>query len=206
MSSSVPERRTPALLLIGAMGTGKSDTSYHVFSRLYLAGIPTARIDLDDIGMCHPAPPEDPDNFHVKAEAMGSLWRVFQANGAQCLVVSGAIDSSDLVALHTRQLPEADWTIVRLRIGTEERRRRVLARGLLLGYTEAEMEPTIEAGDKDERTIERIQLPGIVVQTDGLDSQEVVDLVLASSNWPSPDDAESLATTHDAQGGYQDVQ
>ena len=190
MSSNNFER-TPALLLIGAMGTGKSDTSYHVFSRLYNAGIQTARLDLDDIGMCHPAPEDDPHNFVVKAEAMAAAWRVFKAHGARCLVVSGAIDTPELIDLHRAQLPDAEWTVVRLRIGTEERRRRVLKRGLLLGYSEAEMEPTIEAGDDDERNVESRHLPGLMVQTDGLTSAEVADLVLNRATWPS---ADALAT------------
>jgi hypothetical protein len=186
--------RTPALLLIGAMGTGKSDTSYHVFSRLYRAGIPTARLDLDDIGMCHPSPKDDPDNFGVKAEAMGATWRVFKSHGARCLVVSGGIDSPEVIEQHMRQLPDADWTVVRLRIGTEERRRRVLTRGLLLGYSEAEMEPTVAAGDADERKVENLDLPGLVIQTDGLASQQVTDLVLTCAEWPSAAEAAGLAS------------
>lgn len=178
--------RTPALFLIGAMGTGKSDTSFHVFSRMYRAGIPTARLDLDDLGMCHPAPADDPHNFVVKAEAMGAAWRVFASHGARCLVVSGAVDTPELIDLHTSQLPDADWTVVRLRIGTEERRRRVLSRGLLLGYTEAEMEPTIAEADADERAVEGRNLTTLVVDTDGLDRQQVTDLVLARVAWPTP--------------------
>lgn len=169
---------------MGAMGTGKSDTSYHVFSRVYRGGTPTARLDLDDVGMSHPAPPNDPDNFAVKAAAMSACWQVFRAHGAQCLVVSGGLDSAPAIDLTTRQIPEAEWTIVRLRIGTEERRRRVLRRGMLLGYSEDEMEPTVMAGDADEARVATEPLPGVVVDTDGLTSQEVVDRVLHATGWP----------------------
>ena len=177
--------RTPALLIIGAMGTGKSDASYHVFSRLYRSGVPTARLDLDDIGMSHPAPADDPDNFAVKAEAMAACWGVFRSRGARCLVVSGGLDSRAEIDRHTRQIPDADWTVVRLRIGTEERRRRVLTRGLLLGYAQDEMEPTVAAGDADEARVEGAGLPGLVIDTDGLTSREVVDAVLARTGWPA---------------------
>ena len=190
--SAEGSRRTPALFLVGAMGTGKSDASFHIFSRLYRAGIPTARLDLDDVGMCHPAPDDDPDNFAVKAEAMGAAWRVFRAHGARCLVVSGGVDTRELIELHTRQVPDADWTVVRLRIGTEERRRRVLTRGLLLGYSEAEMEPTVAAGDADERTVESRNLTDLVVESDGLDRQQVTDLVLTRASWPSAAEAAQL--------------
>jgi hypothetical protein len=175
--------RTPALLLIGAMGTGKSDTSYHLFSRLHRGGTPTARLDLDDVGMSHPAPPDDPDNFRVKAAAMSACWQVFRTHGARCLVVSGGLDSADLIALTTSHIPDADWTVVRLRIGTDERRRRVLRRGLLLGYTEDEMEPTVVAGDADEARVASEPLPAIVIDTDGMTSQQVVDRVLDATGW-----------------------
>ncbi len=177
--------RVPALLLIGAMGTGKSDTSYRVFSRLYQQGTPTARLDLDDIGMAHPAPVEDPDNFVVKAAAMSACWDVFKGHSARCLVVSGALDTSAVVEHVTGQIADAEWTIVRLRIGTAERRQRVLRRGLLLGYAEADVEPALRAGDADEARLANEHLPGTVLDTDGLSSDEVVDLVLRETGWPS---------------------
>lgn len=177
--------QTRALLIIGAMGTGRSDTSYHLFSRLYQGGTPTARLDLDDVGMSHPAPSDDPDNFGVKTAAMLACWHVFRTHGAQYLVVSGGLDSASLIESATGQIPEAEWTVVRLRIGTAERRRRVLRRGLLLGYSEDEMEPTVSAGDADEIRVATEPLPGIVVDTDGLTSQEVVDRVLQATGWSS---------------------
>jgi hypothetical protein len=131
--------RTPVLWLTGAIGTGKSDTSYHVFSRLFRAGTPIARIDHDDVGMCHPAPADDPQNYRVKAELMAAAWRVFEAHGARCLVVSGAVTTPAEVALFTGALPEAQWTVVRLRIDADARRRRIVRRARLLGQTEERM-------------------------------------------------------------------
>ena len=184
-TSAAQASRVPALLIIGAMGTGKSDTSYHVFSRLYRDGTPTARLDLDDVGMSHPAPPDDPDNVRVKAAAMAACWQVFREQGARCLVVSGGLDSAPLIDLTTSRIPEAEWTVVRLRIGADERRRRVLRRGLLLGYGEDEMGPTVAAGDADEAHVATAALPGVVVDTDGLTSQGVVDRVLRVTGWPT---------------------
>ena len=166
------------------MGTGKSDTSYRIFSRLYQQGTPIARLDLDDIGMSHPAPSDDPHNFAVKAAAMSACWDVFRAYGARCLVVSGALDSAGLIEQTTREIADADWTVVRLRIASEERRSRVLNRGLLLGYREVDVEPTMRAGDADEAHLADQQLPGAVIDTDGLTSEEVVDLVLRETGWP----------------------
>ncbi|WP_426241359.1 hypothetical protein [Nocardioides sp. LHG3406-4] len=133
--------------------------------------------------MSHPAPADDPDNFRVKAAAMSACWEVFRAHGARCLVVSGGLDSASLINLVTSQIPDADWTVVRLRIGSEERRRRVLRRGMLLGYSAHEMEPTVAAGDADEARVTRQPLPGVVIDTDGLTSQQVADRVLDTTGW-----------------------
>jgi hypothetical protein len=175
---------TPVLWLVGALGTGKSDTSYHLFSRLWRQGVPIARLDLDDLGMCHPAPDDDPDNHRVKAEAMAAAWSVFRKHSAKCLVVSGGVNTSEEVELHTRQLPDAIWTICRLRIGVEERRRRIARRGELLALDDEYIHRTTAAGVADESTLNRQTFPDLVLDSDGLGQHEVVDLVLARTGWP----------------------
>lgn len=90
------------------MGTGTSDASYRIFDRLHRRGIPTARLDLDDIGMAHPAPDDDPGNVRVKGAAMAACWMVFCAHGTQCLVVSAALDAAELVERVTSHIPDAD--------------------------------------------------------------------------------------------------
>ena len=73
--------------------------------------MPTARLDLDDVGMCHPAPDDDPDNLAVKAEAMTAAWNVFQRHGARSLVVSGALDTAGAIERVIARIPDARWTI-----------------------------------------------------------------------------------------------
>ena len=80
-----------------------------------------------------------------------------------------------------------DWTVVRLQISAEERRRRVLSRGLLLGNVEQDIEPWIEESDEDERNLDDQSLPAIVLQADGLTREGVADLVLRRTGWPSLD-------------------
>src|SRR6476659_1053333 len=123
MSSSV-------LLLTGAVGAGKSDASYRVFDRLWRSGMSAARLDLDDLGMCHPAPGEDPDNHRVKAAVMGAAWTVYRDSGARHLVLAGGVLDEAELALYRAQLPAASWTVVRLRLSDDSiRRARVLSRG-----------------------------------------------------------------------------
>jgi hypothetical protein len=184
--SQPPITPVPILWLVGSVGTGKSDTSYHVFSRLFRAGTRTARLDLDDVGMCHPAPEDDPDNHRVKADAMAATWSVYQANGATCFVVSGGVNTVDEIELHKRRIPDAQWTVVRLRISADERRRRTEARGRLLGQDAQTIEWFIEGGIEDEAALEAsAALADFTIDTDGLNQQQVVDEILRLTAWPT---------------------
>lgn len=177
------DHATKVLWLVGALGTGKSDTSYHLFSRLWRSGTRVARLDLDDLGMCHPAPEDDPDNHRVKAEAMAAAWSVFQSHGATSLVVSGGVNTAEEVDLHTRLVPDAAWTVCRLRIGAGERRVRTARRAALLGLDQEYVDFTVAAGVEDEAYLETQSFPDVVLDTDGLDQRAVVDLVLEATGW-----------------------
>ena len=176
----------PVLWLVGSIGTGKSDTSFHVFLRLSRTGMPIARLDLDDLGMCHPAPADDPENHRVKAEAMGAAWSVFEQHGATCFVISGGVSTPSEVALYTGCLPNADWTIVRLRIGADERRDRTVRRGRLLGQAARTVEQWIQTGIDEEAGLDSHASAEYVIDTDDLDQQQVVDVVLKQTGWPTP--------------------
>jgi hypothetical protein len=174
----------PVLWIVGSLGTGKSDTAYHVFSRLFRAGTHIARLDMDDVGMCHPAPEDDPENHRVKAETMAAAWSVFDRHGATCFVISGGVSTAQEAAIYTGQLPDAGWTIVRLRIGTEERRNRTVRRGRLIGQDAQTIESWIRVGIEEEANLEKQAFAKYVIDTDGLDQQQVVDLVLKRTGWP----------------------
>ena len=175
---------TPILWIVGSLGTGKSDTSYHLFSRLFRAGTHIARLDLDDVGMCHPTPEDDPDNHRVKAAAMAAAWSVYEARGATRFVVSGGINTSAELDLYQRQIPDAAWCVVRLRIGASERRRRTEARGHLLGQDASTIAASVADGIKDEATLEAsASFADFTVDTDGLEQQQVVDRVLEVTGW-----------------------
>jgi hypothetical protein len=176
----------PVLWLVGSIGTGKSDTSFHVFSRLFRTGTPVARLDLDDVGMCHPAPADDPENHRVKSEAMGAAWSVFEQHGATCFVISGGVSTPSEVALYTGCLPNADWTIVRIRIGADERRDRTIRRGRKLGQDARTVEQWIQTGIDEEASLDTHGFAKHVIDTDGLDQQQVVDVVLQQAGWPTP--------------------
>lgn len=136
--------------------------------------------------MCHPALADDPENHRVKAEAMGAVWSVFEQRGATCLVISGGVSTPGEAVLYTGCLPSGDWTIVRLRIGADERRDRTIRRGRLLGQDAQTVEQWIQTGIDEEASLDTHGFAEYVIDTDGLDQQQVVDVVLNQTGWPTP--------------------
>jgi hypothetical protein len=178
-----PAQRAAVLFLVGAVGVGKSDASFRVFSRLWRDGVPTARLDLDDLGMCHPAPSDDVNNHAVKTALLAAAWPVFGSRGVERLVLSGGVETTALAELYRSRLPDADWTIVRLRTTDATRRSRVLHRGERLGSSTEENEFWIKTGREEEAALDADPLAEVVIDTDDLDREQVAALVLAAVGW-----------------------
>lgn len=176
---------TPVLWIVGAVGSGKSDTSFHLSARFWREGVRVARLDLDDVGMCHPAPADDPENHRLKARAMAAAWSVFREAGASGLVLSGGVNVAAEAELYVEQIPDGRWTICRLRIGAEERHRRIAHRARLFGQDEQHAADLTREAAADESVLDAQTFPDEVLDTDGLDQQAVVDLVLTRTGWPS---------------------
>jgi len=79
---------------------------YQLFDQLSKAGTATAYVDLDQLGLCRPAPEDDPHNNRAKARNLAAVWSGFRAAGAQCLVVSGIVDDAQEVRRHADLLPD----------------------------------------------------------------------------------------------------
>ena len=75
--------------LYGPPGVGKSATGFELFSQLLQRGDRVAFIELDQIGMCMPAPLAA--RSAVKADNLLGMLEVFRASGVEGVVVSGDI-------------------------------------------------------------------------------------------------------------------
>lgn len=76
----------------GVPGVGKSATGWQVFRDLADDGVPCAYVDIDQLGMCFPARPDDPDRDRLKVDALAALAAVRQRSGCRELVVSGVLE------------------------------------------------------------------------------------------------------------------
>ena len=73
-----------------------------------------------------------------------------EQHGATCFVISGGVSTPSEAALYNGCIPNADWTIVRPRIGADERRDRTTRRGRLLGQDAQTVEQGIKTGIEEE--------------------------------------------------------
>jgi hypothetical protein len=115
------------LWLCGPTAVGKSTVGFSVYGQANSRGIHTAFVDLDQIGFTRPS--EDPANHRLKAANLAALWPAFRAAGAEQLVVVGPVKHADEVAIYTKALPAATFTLCRLHADRATLGERVRQRG-----------------------------------------------------------------------------
>ena len=167
----------PFLWLCGPSGVGKTTLGWEIFTQLSRAGIKTAYLDLDQIALCYPAPPDDPVNQRLRAANLAAVWPAYRAAGAQCLIASGVVDSRDEVRRHADLLSDTRLTVCRLRAGHDELRARFLRRGWLTHM----VDDTIEYAD----ALDRSDFADLCIDTDGLAVGKIARLVRdGAGGWP----------------------
>ena len=165
----------PVLWLYGPPGSGKTAVGWEIFSRLSGNGVEVGYVDIDQLGICYPAPGTDPGRHQMKARNADLVATTFALAGARCVIVSGVVD--DVHGLDRGQLPHAMVTACRLRSEPDELRRRLVARG-------AEPEP-VEARLTEAVAIETGLSAGLSIDTTGLAVSAAADLVCESlGRWP----------------------
>ncbi|SED82621.1 hypothetical protein [Jiangella alba] len=170
---------TPLLWLCGASGVGKSTVGWEIFRQLSEAGVRSAYVDLDQLGLCYPAPDDDPGNHRVKAASLGRTWPAYRDGGASCLIASGIAESRQVVRAYAAQVPGAALTVVRLRVSAAGLRERIVRRGWMVELADRAVAEAAE--------LDRADVTGLRVDTDDRSVAEVAALVRAAAGgWPVP--------------------
>ncbi len=183
---------SPVLVVCGPTGVGKSTVGWEVYVRLRRAGLTAAYLDLDQIGFCRPAAPDDPGNHRVKARNLAAIWTTYRAAGAQCLVAVGPVEDAGAYA---DALPAATMTLCRLHAGPGELTRRILRRGQGGGSWAQPGDPLIGESAAELRRIaaEAIAIAGrterawpgeLRIDTDGRTAAQAADDVVTQLHWP----------------------
>ncbi|MBO0816667.1 MAG: AAA family ATPase [Actinobacteria bacterium] len=167
------DERLSVLWLCGPPGAGKSAVGWAMYAGLARSGVRAGFVDIDQLGMCLPAPPDDPERYRLKARNLSAVAGNFRAAGCDAVVVSGHLGSSDISSLTA-------WgdslTICRLRASADELRRRLTSRRA----------PDLVADSlREAERLDRSSFADACVDTDGLTVAEVARLVRERcGDWP----------------------
>jgi hypothetical protein len=169
----VRDERHSVLWLCGPPGAGKSAAGFALYDGLARSGARAGFVDIDQLGMCLPAPPDDPERFRLKERNVSAVAANFRAAGCDALVVSGDLGLSAGISRST--VHGADLTVCRLRASPDELRRRLTARGA----------PDLVAHSlREAEELDRSSFADVCVDTDGLSVAEVARLVRERCGWP----------------------
>jgi adenylylsulfate kinase-like enzyme len=165
----------PLLWLCGPPGVGKTEVGWELFTQLKRAGFAAGFVDIDQLGMCYPAPAADPGRHRMKAQNLAAVAASYQAAGARCVIVSGVVDPAQGVLADT--MPRAALTICKLRADRDEIEARFRGRGEDVD----QLEDVLREAD----ALDASDFAGVCVDTSALPVTEVARRVLESiGGWP----------------------
>ncbi|MGW0806062.1 hypothetical protein [Nonomuraea sp. NPDC002799] len=178
--SNVP---LPLLWLSGPTGVGKSSVGWEIHAQLSRAGVKTAFVDADQISLLYPM--SEGMTHRIRARSLAAMWPHFRQEGMQCLVLAGFVHTPEEVREYTTLLPEAAFTLCRLRVDSAELKERFLGRGW--------RPDLVEDAVAEAQALERGDYADVCVDTDGLASSETARLVRErAGGWPGVHPAATL--------------
>lgn len=126
-------------------GDGKSGIAWELLMQTCRAGIKTALVDLEYLGMLAPSPEDDPQNGRLKVRLFAAMWPQFEADGVQCLIAFTASGSGGGVEDLQHTIPRSVVTTCLTRDATTPPSDHADAVDLLVDATDREHAVTAEA-------------------------------------------------------------
>jgi adenylylsulfate kinase-like enzyme len=168
----------PLLWLYGPPGVGKSTVGWQFFSQLTRDETRIGYLDIDQLGMCYPAPASDPDRHRIKAQNLGAMVTGFEAGGAQCVLVSGVVDEIHGVRNYVGQIPQTVLTLCRLRAHHDVLAARLAYRGLGPSQVASVL--------RELDILNRGEVSDLSIDTSGLTVAEVIQCLREKTGaWPA---------------------
>jgi DNA polymerase III delta prime subunit len=185
--------RIPLLWLCGPPGVGKTTVGWQFFSQLSQDGIKMGYLDIDQLGMCYPAPVSDPDRHHIKSQNLGAMVTTFKAAGAQCILVSGVVDETHGIRDYANVLPNTSQTLCRLHANAEQLKDRILKRGqgigprlpgdALNGQPITVLQKITREAIETSEILQHNAIGNLCINTDNRTIEEVAQMILAEINF-----------------------
>ena len=116
----------PTLIISGSMGSGKTTVLSEVSDLLEEADVAHAAIDLDWLSIMHPSQGEHGERLMFANLAAG--WPVFEAAGAERLVVARVVENRSELQQYRKAVPDAQPVVCRLTCSVEMMQKRVRIR------------------------------------------------------------------------------
>jgi len=163
------------LWLCGPPGAGKSAVGWALYAGLGRSGARAGFADIDQLGMCLPAPPGDPERYLLKARNASAVASNFRAAGCAAAVVNGSLGPAP--GFWPGAVPGSHLTTCRLRASPDELRRRLTSR--------REGPDFVAAALRQAEELDRTSFADACVGTDGMTIAEVARLVRERcGGWP----------------------
>lgn len=179
------------LRVAGVPGVGKSTVAWALAERLGADGVRVGYVDIDQLGMCYPAPAEDPDRWLLKEAALGRVAARFAEAGAERLVVSGVADP-------TRPPPGNGHPTVSVWMDADEETRR--ARLAPRGWAREQVDEVLRVGTGE---ADSAFDSWTRVSTDGSTVEEIVGAL--GRRWDESTPEATPATAHPRDEGAERV-
>lgn len=162
--------------MCGPPGVGKSTVAWQIFIDLQRAGTMSGFVDIDQLGICYPEPPDDPGRHRMQVANLAAVADSYRAAGARCVVVSGVVDGAH--GVDRDRLGDVELTWCRLRADHGQLIQRLRDRG--------EVQYDLDEVWREAELLDRGNIiDGAVVDTTDLGMAEVVRQVRAQIGaWP----------------------
>jgi adenylylsulfate kinase-like enzyme len=183
-------------LITGPTGVGKSTIGFRFYLSCRKAGLTAGYVDLRQIGFLRAAGKSNPDHQRLKARNLAAIWRNYQAAGATHLVTAGPIDDWAAFRQYAEELAGADLTLIRLRAGGDELKRRVTTRGAggswpepgdpLRGQSDSYLARVARQAARDAEAVDRSEPGGpggLVIDTTDRSPDASAALIAAAVGW-----------------------
>jgi hypothetical protein len=155
---------------------GKTAVGWAIYSR-ELAGEAVGFVDIDQLGICYPESPSDPDRHRLKARNLDAVLSAFADSGAGGVIVSGVVEST--YGILRGEIPAGAVTLCRLRADSDALARRFVER--------SSPPPEVDRIQQAADALESSGIADLVVETTGATIREVTARVLGESGWePKP--------------------
>jgi adenylylsulfate kinase-like enzyme len=178
------------LWLCGPSGVGKSTIGFSVYLRVLSYGVPTAYVDVDQVGFCGIRS----SDHRLRARNLAALWRNFHAVGAEALVVVGPVATVSDTSGYEASLPEVALTWCRLHADEPELTGRILSRrdggswpqpgDPLKDRSPEELLEVAKLAVVDGQRLEAHNL-GLRIDVGGLEVKAAADKILTRTGWPA---------------------